>query len=106
MSRVRIRCANSSRCSNDLDVARADGYLRRSDFSRWIGEVFGDHALARKLHGHELQYIHAPHRGALEQIVAAIKSRYDLTEENSVATAPDSRVVDQAGQVSTQAIQL
>ena len=89
---------------DDLDVARADGYLRRSDFSRWIGEVFGDHALARKLHGHELQYIHAPHRGALEQIVAAIKSRYDLTEENSVATAPDSRVVDQAGQVSTQAI--
>ena len=90
----------------DLDVASADGYLRRSDFSRWIGEVIGDHALARKLHGQELQYIHAPHRGALEQIVAAIKSRYDLTEENSVATAPDLRVVDQTGQVSTQAIQL
>ena len=64
--------------------------------------MFGDHALARKLHGHELQYIHAPHPGALEQIVAAIKSRYDLTEENSVSTAPDSRVVDQTGQVSTK----
>jgi hypothetical protein len=36
--------------------------------------------------------------------VAVIKSRYDLTEENSVATAPNSRVVDQSGQGSTQAI--
>jgi hypothetical protein len=28
-----------------------EGFLRRGDFSRWIGEVFGDHALASDLQG-------------------------------------------------------
>lgn len=88
-----------------VDVARADGYLRRSDFSRWIGDVFGDHALARELREHERRYVRAPHPGALEQIVAAIKYRYDLTEEDRGATAPDSPVGDQAGQASTRSLQ-
>ena len=38
------------------DIRSAVGYLRRGDFSGWIGDVFGDHALVR--------------------------ARYDLTEES------------------------
>ena len=66
----------------DIDVARAEGYLRRHDFSRWIDGVFGDHALARELHEHEARSVHAKQADALEQIVAAIRSRYDLTDDD------------------------
>ena len=41
-----------------------------------------------------------------DRLPLPIKSRYDLTEEDSGATIADSRVVDQVGQVSTQSIQL
>ena len=67
---------------DDLDVRQADGYLRRGDFSRWIADVFGDRALARELQEHERQYVQSQHGEAVAQIAAAIKSRYDLTEEN------------------------
>jgi hydroxymethylpyrimidine pyrophosphatase-like HAD family hydrolase len=65
----------------DLDLTHADGYLRRGDFSRWIGDVFGDHALGRELRGHEQAYVQSKSRDELERIVAAVKSRYELTGE-------------------------
>jgi hydroxymethylpyrimidine pyrophosphatase-like HAD family hydrolase len=68
----------------DLDETEAGGYLRRGDFSRWIGEVFGDHALARELEGYERKYPKEKHRQALERIVAAINSRYELTDATDV----------------------
>ena len=104
MCRVRIRCANSSRCSKIL--------MWRAQTDIYAGATSHD-GLAKCL---ETMHSHANFTGtscntftrsirsALEQIVAAIKSRYDLTEEDSGATVPDSRVVDQAGQISTQAI--
>jgi hydroxymethylpyrimidine pyrophosphatase-like HAD family hydrolase len=64
-----------------IDVRQADGYLRRGDFGRWIRDVFGDHALARELQLHERRFSQAKERNVLEQIVAAIRSRYDLEEE-------------------------
>lgn len=67
----------------DFDLARADGYLRRGDFSRWIGDVFGDHALARELRGLEQAYLQTESREELARIVAAVKSRYDLTEDGT-----------------------
>jgi hypothetical protein len=66
----------------DLDPAHADGYLRRGDFSRWIADVFGDHALARELQGHEREYAQSRSGDAVARIAGAIKSRYELTEEN------------------------
>jgi hydroxymethylpyrimidine pyrophosphatase-like HAD family hydrolase len=59
----------------------ADGYLRRGDFSRWIGDVFGDHALAHELSRQEQRYIRGGDRDTLPEIVGAIRSRYDLAEE-------------------------
>jgi len=60
--------------------ARIDGYLRRGDFSRWIGDVFGDHALAADLRRHEDRYRRGDDLDAAPEVVAAIRGRYDLTE--------------------------
>ncbi len=68
----------------DLDDCEARGYLRRGDFSRWIGDVFGDHALARELHSHERRYTKQQYPEALEQVVSAITSRYELTDPTDV----------------------
>jgi hydroxymethylpyrimidine pyrophosphatase-like HAD family hydrolase len=70
---------------DQLDISRAEGYLRRGDFSRWIADVFGDHALARELQGHERQYAQSRSADAVARIAAAIKSRYELTEESDSA---------------------
>ena len=73
-----------------LDVSHADAYLRRGDFARWIGDVFGDHALAKELEGHERRYLLANHDDVLDQIVAAISSRYDLADDEQ----DDDRSID------------
>jgi len=73
-----------------LVLARAGGYLRRGDFSRWIGDVFGDHALARELHAQEQAYVESPSADALMRIAAAIRSRYELTEEEIASVSLDS----------------
>jgi hydroxymethylpyrimidine pyrophosphatase-like HAD family hydrolase len=67
---------------DELDVGRADGYLRRGDFSRWVADVFGDRALARELEAHERAYVQSRSGEAVARIAAAIKSRYELTEEH------------------------
>jgi hydroxymethylpyrimidine pyrophosphatase-like HAD family hydrolase len=68
-----------------LDVTQADGYLRRGDFSRWIGDVFGDHALARELQTQERAYAGEGAVDALTRIADAVRSRYELlTEEEAI----------------------
>ena len=76
-----------------LDMTQGGGYLRRGDFSRWIGDVFGDHALARELEGHERRYAREEYPDALGQIADAIRTRYDLTDASDVATVQDSGAV-------------
>src|SRR5690606_28225927 len=66
----------------DIDVTEADGYLRRGDFSRWIADIFGDHALARELQREERRYVESRSDDTLDRIAAAIRSRYELTEED------------------------
>ena len=73
-----------------LDVTRDGGYLRRGDFSRWVGDVFGDHALARELEGHERRYAREEYPDALGRIADAIRTRYDLTDASDVASVQDS----------------
>ena len=68
-----------------LDVTSADGYLRRGDFSRSIADVFGDHALARALQGHEHRYVQSGSDEPLTRIAAAINSHYELTGESDAA---------------------
>jgi hypothetical protein len=63
-----------------LDERDAGGYLRRGDFSRWMSDVFGDHALARELKGYEQRYAKGNYREVLGDVVAAIDSRYELTD--------------------------
>lgn len=70
-----------------LDSAHADGYVRRGDFSRWVADVFGDHALARELQEQEREYARSRSSEALQQIAAAIRSRYELAEEDDLSLA-------------------
>ena len=76
-----------------LDVTEAAGYLRRGDCSRSISDVFGDHALARELQSYERRYVKEGYRETLEQIVAAIRSRYDLTDPSDLVTVQESGTV-------------
>jgi hypothetical protein len=68
----------------------ADGtlepYVRRGDFSRWIADVYGDHALAGELRDHEQRYRAGLDRDAVPEMVGAIRGRYDLTEEGTDAS--------------------
>jgi hypothetical protein len=58
-----------------------DSYLRRGDFSRWIQHVFGDGALASGLRALEARYRATGSADIVAEVVAAVRSRYDLAEE-------------------------
>jgi len=59
-------------------VTLVEGYLRRGDFSRWIGEVFGDYSLAAELRALEERHRAAVSPDTVPEIVAAIRGRYDV----------------------------
>ena len=68
-----------------LEAHSADtmqAYLRRGDFSRWIGDVFGDHALAAEIRGQESRYVSGADGDTIPEIVSAIRGRYDLTTDD------------------------
>jgi hypothetical protein len=67
--------------------AVVDGHLRRGDVSRWIEDVFGDHALAARLHALEQDYLATRRSETVSEIVAAIRGRYDLIVPVAVATS-------------------
>jgi hypothetical protein len=54
-------------------------YLLRNDFSRGIGEVFGDHALASVLHRLVTRYHSGRSGDVVPELAAAVRGRYDLT---------------------------
>ena len=63
------------------------GYITRGDFSRWIGDVFGDHALASELRALEERYRARSREETVREIARAIRGRYDLADD-------DTRTVD------------
>lgn len=75
-----------------LPLADVDGYVRRGDFSRWIGDVFGDHALADELRAHEERHRRTGGTEQLPEIAAAIRARYDLTDNDVADPAPAQTV--------------
>ena len=50
-----------------IALTEADPYLRRGDFARWIGDVFGDHALAQELQRYERGYVVTTERWCVER---------------------------------------
>lgn len=62
-------------------------YILRGDFSRWVGEVFGDRALADELHVLEERHRAGSRADTLSAMAAAIRERYDLAEDDLEAIA-------------------
>lgn len=65
-----------------------EGYLRRGDFSRWIGEVFGDRALADELRALEDQHRRSPRPETIAEIIEAVRGRYDLVDGSEPEAPP------------------
>jgi hypothetical protein len=63
-----------------LPARSFDSYLRRADFSRWIQQIFGDGALASELRALEARYRDTGNASIVQDVVAAIRGRYDLAE--------------------------
>jgi hypothetical protein len=64
------------------------GYITRGDFSRWIGDVFGDRALANELKALEERYRSGTREETLAAIASAVRGRYDLAEDELETTEP------------------
>jgi hydroxymethylpyrimidine pyrophosphatase-like HAD family hydrolase len=56
-------------------------YVTRGDFSRWIGEVFGDRALAAELKALEQRYRLGSRAHLLAEMAGAVRGRYDLSDD-------------------------
>lgn len=66
-------------------VTYLEAYVRRGDFSRWIADVLGDHALAAELRGLEERHRAAARADTLPEIVSAIRARYDFVDDDIIA---------------------
>jgi hypothetical protein len=68
-----------------LAVTALDPFVVRSDFSRWIRDVFGDHVLAADLRSIESRHRGTPSPNTIPALVDAIRARYDLRDETLLA---------------------
>jgi hypothetical protein len=69
-----------------------DGHARRGDFSRWIGDVFGDYPLAETVRSLEDRHRRDHDREAAAAIANAIRERYDLISDTSIEDNFDSNI--------------
>ena len=63
------------------------GHIVRGDFSRWVGDVFGDGALAGELRGLEQRYRTGLDGETLPAMADAVRGRYDLTDDSPQLTS-------------------
>ena len=61
-----------------LPADSIEGHARRSDFSRWIADVFGDQPLAAEIRKIERQYRRGLVTNLVESLIAPIRERYEL----------------------------
>jgi hypothetical protein len=73
-------------------VRELDGFLRRGDFSRWVADVFGDHALATELRRIEARYRATREPDVVTEAAAAVRARYDLAEDEPADTVTTAAV--------------
>jgi hydroxymethylpyrimidine pyrophosphatase-like HAD family hydrolase len=62
-----------------------DAYVVRGDFSRWIGDVFGDRALADEFRALEDRHRKRARAETLAEMAGAVRGRYDLAEDELAA---------------------
>lgn len=67
-----------------LPAEVVEGHARRSDYSRWIREVFGDYQLALEVHALETRSREESDAGAVAAIGSVIRGRYDLTANDEM----------------------
>ena len=78
-------------------VESIQGHLRRGDFSRWVGEVLDDQALASRLEEVEAQYRPDQIVETVERIARAIRARYDYpASEDPVGAGELAAVADKS----------
>ena len=61
-------------------------FVQRSDFSRWMRDVFGDHVLAAELRSIEARHRATPNVQTIPALADAIRARYDLRDEALLAS--------------------
>jgi hypothetical protein len=61
-------------------VSGLDGHLRRGDFSRWIGDVFGDYPLSKTVRQIEQDYLSGTIGELPVALAQAVRSRYEFLE--------------------------
>ena len=66
-------------------------YLHRRDLSRWIGDVFGDRALAAEIREQERRFTSGLDGDTIPEIIDAVRGRYDLSSDTfgPASTAAD-----------------
>jgi hypothetical protein len=57
---------------------------------RWIGDVFGDRALADELRALEDQHRARPRAETIAEIIEAVRDRYDVVDESEPETGPET----------------
>ena len=85
---VRARTLRQFVAELERAASRAlDQFIERGDFSRWIRDVFGDHALAAELRAIETRHAARPGPDTMPALIDAIRARYDLREEPELLAA-------------------
>jgi hydroxymethylpyrimidine pyrophosphatase-like HAD family hydrolase len=61
-------------------VSGLDGHLRRGDFSRWIGDIFGDYPLSNTVRQIEQDYLSGTIDDLPVALAQAVRSRYEFLD--------------------------